>query len=706
MTVLSKALAGNLILAVLVALLARLSFATAEGASQMPIIWLPAGLAVGAVLRWGFGALPGVIVGGLWPDLMPMPGLLSGAGLYARDLDPAGRSGLAAAISLDTVLGVYLIRRFVGRGDPFRHVSGTVKALFLGGLAGSLPGIILFSLVPAVSGSLHDSPAVAFEFILAHCSGLLVLAPLVLFDPKARPDENRPGAPWWEATLIWVGIAAATAMMIAEWPVGPSPLVDPILFALAAWAAVRLAYPFPVLVAGLAGAVLVFGTATGIGPMNVTGWASPSLLASAHQVVISLLALLLAALASVQRTARAAVERGDELLRQLQALAKHSPDSGILVYDRSMRVQVARVSSSIPLPFEPDAAEGKLLAELNLPGWLDRVALYQAPLAGQTAEAEFLLYGRTFRAYFLPVFIGDGTVTSGIAIWQDVSEKRRLERELRESESRLQELARHLMALREEDRTRIARIVHDAIGQTLTGIKLDVAWLARRCGRTGGAQCAKASAEVAARLADLIVQADQAVAQARDLAKELRPGVLDHLGLAAAIAGQAHDYRARSELDINLTAGDGRLGLERDAETSIFRVFQELMHNAVRHSNATHVWITLDHDADGVILEVEDDGVGYAAPEDKRGFGLDDIRERARQLGGTFEIQGEPGQGTRAVLRVPIEGKTAAPSTTDPTIQPMAGIGAGRQDEAAAAECNGKAADAASEGKSKEEALP
>jgi signal transduction histidine kinase len=210
---------------------------------------------------------------------------------------------------------------------------------------------------------------------------------------------------------------------------------------------------------------------------------------------------------------------------------------------------------------------------------------------------------------------------------------------------RLQHLARGLLLAREDERASIAREIHDVLGQALTALKMDVAWLGRRIGHT---------AEAHQKLANMEAFIDQTVTGVRRLATELRPGILDELGLVAAIEWQVREFENRTAIRCGYRTTIGDETLEPTVSTALFRIVQESLTNVARHSRATRVNVRLERHRGGLLLEVQDDGVGIRSDEaaDPRTLGLAGMRERAQLIGGVFSIARVEGGGTAVRVAV------------------------------------------------------
>ena len=230
------------------------------------------------------------------------------------------------------------------------------------------------------------------------------------------------------------------------------------------------------------------------------------------------------------------------------------------------------------------------------------------------------------------------------AIFRDLTERQHAERKLLETNRQLQELSASLQSVREHERSRISRELHDELGQSLTGIRMEVSWLG---GRLLGDQQLLVD-----KVASIKGQIDQTIASVRRISSELRPLVLDDLGFAAAASWYVDQFSARTGLPVtlDLAAADPQRG--DGAATVLFRVLQESLTNVARHAQATRVTVTLRFGDGGWILSIDDDGVGFVADEGG-GLGLVGMRERVQMLGGRFALTSAPGHGTRVEIEVP-----------------------------------------------------
>jgi PAS domain S-box-containing protein len=236
-----------------------------------------------------------------------------------------------------------------------------------------------------------------------------------------------------------------------------------------------------------------------------------------------------------------------------------------------------------------------------------------------------------------------------LAILQDVTKGRRLQAELEDSNQMLRALSARLESIREEESTRIAREVHDELGQALTALQIDVQTLLE------GASEGEAGAKQIARLDSMADLIDGAISAVQRISKELRPSVLDDLGLPAALESHLDEFVARTGLSGRFRSTIGDTAVEGPRATAAFRIFQEILTNVARHAKATAVDVLLEIKGGDLVLTVSDDGCGIpeAKIHDPTSLGLSGIRERAHFAGGQMAIRGTPG-GTTVTLAVPL----------------------------------------------------
>lgn len=239
-----------------------------------------------------------------------------------------------------------------------------------------------------------------------------------------------------------------------------------------------------------------------------------------------------------------------------------------------------------------------------------------------------------------------------VGVMFDVTEKKHAEAEIRRSRELLRDLTGRLEWVREQERSSLAREMHDGLGQPLTALRMELAGLRRRVGRATG------SRGVVARVRGMESLVEEAQASVRRLCAELRPGVLDHLGLPAAVEWEAREFARRSGVRVVTDVAADGLNPSRETATAVFRVLQEALTNVYRHANARRVHVALHRDGARLVLEVTDDGRGIRADQavGRQALGLLGMRERARRLGGHLAVRGRAGHGTAVTLNVPAPG--------------------------------------------------
>lgn len=226
-------------------------------------------------------------------------------------------------------------------------------------------------------------------------------------------------------------------------------------------------------------------------------------------------------------------------------------------------------------------------------------------------------------------------------ILRDVSERMRTQEEL-------SAFAAAAHTIREGEKTRIARELHDELAQSLTALKMDAIWV--RDQLPEGAQAA------AAKLGEMLAMLDTTVAATRRIASDLRPLLLDDLGLAPAIEWLVQNFSQRSGVACTLSVDD-EVELHEPYATAVFRIVQESLANVAKHAEASRVEVKIERTPEAVTLHVADNGRGFspAAPRSPNSLGLLGLRERAQLLKGAVTIDSQPGQGTRIDVRIPVQ---------------------------------------------------
>jgi PAS domain S-box-containing protein len=278
-------------------------------------------------------------------------------------------------------------------------------------------------------------------------------------------------------------------------------------------------------------------------------------------------------------------------------------------------------------------------------------------------EAQDKTSGRWISAAIYPVPAPPGERRLYFHMVTDISDRKQAEEQLKASREQLSELSRHLETVREEERTSIAREIHDELGQTLVTLKVYLSWLLKRLPRV--------EAQVADQIKPMYDLIDTAIKTVMRLSTELRPGALDDFGLVPAIEWQINEFKKWTSLDYHFTHKPARITLDAETATTLFRIAHEALTNVIRHAEAKRVDICLRKTPRAVMLSVSDDGKGVSEAHinDSRAFGLVGMRERARLRGGEVKISGGPDKGTLVEVILPLLPGTevTAPPMNKPT---------------------------------------
>ncbi len=285
-----------------------------------------------------------------------------------------------------------------------------------------------------------------------------------------------------------------------------------------------------------------------------------------------------------------------------------------------------------------------------------------APITGEETVRDWILGGYGFKNYEEEGSTRDGSkvfrLHSGTSVIEDnhlfriwgtsvdITERKNIDSELRKSRQQLRSLTNHLQSLIEEERAHISREIHDEFGQMLTGLKMDLAWLERRI---------DADDDLRIRLDRMNDLIDDAITIIRRISSDLRPGVLDQLGLWPALEWYSEEFSLRSKIIATISLPPDDYDLHPDLQTTLFRIYQEILTNVARHAQAKKVEANLKIAKNDLQLTVRDDGRGFTDEERTASgsLGILGMRERASQWGGSMEFEGKPGRGTRVRVQIP-----------------------------------------------------
>ncbi|HZQ46947.1 MAG TPA: PAS domain S-box protein, partial [Verrucomicrobiae bacterium] len=260
---------------------------------------------------------------------------------------------------------------------------------------------------------------------------------------------------------------------------------------------------------------------------------------------------------------------------------------------------------------------------------------------------------RHFDTTLIPVRDANGRIYRIVGIAHNITERKQTAEHLRRSEEQLRALSSRIQSLREEERTRIAREIHDHLGQLLTALKFDLRSIQRKISGVGELEL---RAVLSGKIATATDLTDETVRSVQKIASELRSGVLDQLGLAAAIKSEAQSFQSRTGIQCEWSLPAAPMDVSAEHATAAFRIFQEILTNTARHAHATKVVVCLSIDGTNLMLEVEDNGIGIKdlEIEDAKSLGILGMQERATLLGGKVKFQRNRGKGTTVTVQIPL----------------------------------------------------
>lgn len=296
--------------------------------------------------------------------------------------------------------------------------------------------------------------------------------------------------------------------------------------------------------------------------------------------------------------------------------------------------------------------KGKSFVPLIVPEDLPRVMkIFSETMGGKTQQYEVDFYKKNKSICSLSVnttpVVESGNVIATVSFGHDITERKQIIKNLERSQEEMRNLTTYLQNVREKERMHIAREIHDELGQALTAIKIDASWLSKK----------SKDKVILDKTESMIQLIDQTIASVQKISSELRPGILDDLGLISAIEWQAGEFSKRTGIKCVSDIKEADISLDQTRSTAIFRIFQESLTNIARHSKATKVNIMLKQKDDRLVLKISDNGRGISREKinSPKSYGILGMRERVIYCGGEITINRNKGKGTTVTLSIPIE---------------------------------------------------
>jgi two-component system sensor histidine kinase UhpB len=349
----------------------------------------------------------------------------------------------------------------------------------------------------------------------------------------------------------------------------------------------------------------------------------------------------------------------EDQLRFQSTILRNVRDS-IVVTDLNGRVQFWNTGAEAVYGYSAEEMVGRSVAMLYADGDSHRLPLdLQRIQDGEDSSGEWLRRRKDGTTVWIDskrVVLRDprGEAIGILGVAKDITERKRADEALQVTHARLRDFAGRMRSVREQERALMARQIHDELGQVLTALGMDVAWLEARLPTNDRPLVEKCRA-----MAALI---EATIGRVRTLATELRPAVLDDLGLLAAIEWETQQFTRRTGIACTLDLPATLPPLDADRSTDLFRILQEALTNVVRHAAARHVDVQVRMTPAELLLAVDDDGRGIEEAEasSPRSLGLLGMRERALLWNGTVQVRARPQGGTAVTVRLPLAGKRGA----------------------------------------------
>ena len=665
------------ILAVVYHLAARLGLELAYVQVNTSPVWPPTGIALAALLIFGFDIWPGISLGVL------LGSLFTGAPFNLA-------IGMTLGNTLEAIVGAYCLRRFVSFHIAIDRIQDVVGLVFIGIISTTIGASLgTMTLMLTGNGVWQDFGAIWVTWWIGDLLGALVIMPMLLVwvtIPSFRANKRR----YLEGGILLSILAVVTWYVFSNQPpVGTlHQALIYVIFPFMIWAALRFHQHGAATATFLVSGIAIWGTSQGMGPFSLESKNDSLVLLQTFMGVVSVTSLILAA-ATIERrrTAEALRQRVDDLITLNDSSKTFLDNTDIAsTYHTISQIAVTRLGVDVAWIEETgrNGAEVKPGAIYGIPveaiarlitSWEGGISFLQQETAlVKTADDLDPSTGSTNLVYqsyaaFPLVFSNQSIGTlkllsknkffftedrkllaqsyanlAAVAI-----QNTRLFEEVRKGNQQLHALSQRLMKAQEEERLHLSRELHDESGQLLAALMVQLGLLERD---------ANHSEAVHELIAELKGTTNEIQDNLHQLAVNLRPASLDHLGLVTAVQQYVDEFSQQYGIQVEFEAiGMEGKRLHIQTETALFRVIQESLTNIVLHAQATHVDVLINLQDCQVITIVEDNGVGFlpTSPNFDDHLGLFGMRERIEMLGGNFTIESSPGKGTLVRTEVPYD---------------------------------------------------
>src|SRR5213593_1022900 len=597
---------------------AKLGLLAAVAQKVVSSAWPPTGVALATLLLFGVRFWPGIALGAF---------LLN----WTSGVPAAGAAGIAAGNTLEAVTAVLLLRRVADFRPSLAGLRDVFALVTLAALVSPLVSATIGVLSLWASGMIERAAAGHLWFVWwsGDAMGDLLIAPLLL-----------------------VSLVGLTAALLRP-PTGDEYAIFPLII----WAALRFGVLGSATASGIVAALTIWFTVHGQGSFVGSTPTHDLLLLQMYLALLSVTGLVLAAMTTERRQAEQAARESEQRYR---TLLENAPEA-ILVHQDGRWIIANRAALKLLHAARVEQLVGRATLDIVHPDYraIVRDRIEREFATGEPApllEQQFIAVDGTVldvEVVGIPITLAGRQ--GGQIIVRDITERRQAEQAVRErqaearrSRERLEALSQRLLKLQENERRLIARELHDQIGQALTAVKLNLESL--RSGRRAKAFPLDESVAIVEQLMEAV----------RSMSLELRPSVLDDLGLAAALRWYADRQGRRAGLAVRVRTQLPTERLASDLETACFRVAQEAITNVARHAGAKRVEVDARAEDGTLDLTVRDDGTGFDVAAVRGGttaegsIGLDGMEERVRLLGGDFRIDSQPGTGTTVWARFPL----------------------------------------------------